>query len=153
MILTIETDKICQNPKILSIVTYAKSGMHQWVSEDYTSEDQMVQAFLSWFLKEKDKIIVGYNILKFDIPILLLKLKDEAFFAKINKSNVVDLFTILTFLNRGKLYPLDHYCKQEGIDIKTYDSLRLQHREKAKQINKLFHKIWQKIKLSPSFLA
>ena len=127
----LEADKINQNPNILAIGI--KSGENRtriWGRWQYESEKSMVSDFAKWFLEEKDKIIVGFNILKFELPVLLLKLsiysknenndfnmeKFEKFFLKLNRSNILDLFVILTFLRKGKIKGFKDYCME--IDIK-----------------------------------
>lgn len=98
------------------------------------------EEFIEYFLSTDDKIVIGFNILKFDIPFLLLKAKDSLeftqFFKKINYSNIIDLFTILTFQNKGVIKGLDFYLEQEGIEknfLSDSEIIRNLDREKTKE--------------------
>ena len=82
-------------------------------------DGEMLAEFIEWFSTEPDKIIVGFNILKYDIPLLLLKASSvnatEKLYNKIFRSNIVDLFVILTFLNKGKFEPLKWWCEKLNV--------------------------------------
>jgi len=96
------------------------------------------EGFLDYFLKTDDKIVIGFNILKFDIPFLLLKSqksqKFPEFFKKINYSNVVDLFPILTFRNRGVIKGLEFYLEKEGIRKDFLSDLEIARKSKEDSI-------------------
>jgi DNA polymerase elongation subunit (family B) len=120
MILSIETDGFSPESKLLVIGLRMPSKVRLWKRWDYPDEKSMVSAFVGHFLgMEGDKIIIGFNLLKFDVPVLLHKAaglpRFEEFFRRLNSSNVIDLFTILTFLNEGQLKGLDHYCHAFGV--------------------------------------
>ena len=119
MILAIEVDSISSNPKILTIGAMQAGETKLWKFWDYDDEEKMVWDFTYWFLREADKVIIGFNHLKFDLPILLLKAKEfgdfEHFFKKINQANVEDLFTLLTFMNHGKIKGLKEHCKDFNV--------------------------------------
>jgi len=90
-----------------------------WKIWKYQSEQKLIQDFLKWFLSVSDKILIGYNLLKVDIPLLLIKSTEckqaDAFFEKVNTCNIVDLHVILTFLNNGRIAGLEHWCKEFGV--------------------------------------
>jgi hypothetical protein len=69
-----------------------------------------------------DRKIVGFNILKFDIPLLMLKSqsvdKTKELYQRFFKSNIIDLFGILTYLNNGIMKSLKEWCKYFDIDYK-----------------------------------
>lgn len=119
MIVKIEADAILHDPNIFTIQTRIDGITKVWKIWEHEDEGEMLEAFFDWFLEKEDKIIVGYNLLKFDIPVLLLKAKGSPrmreFFLKLNRSNIVDLFVVLTFLNRGRLLGLDYYREKYGI--------------------------------------
>lgn len=107
--------------------------------------------FIEWFSAEPDKIIVGFNILKYDIPLLLLKSSSinatEKLYSKIFKSNIVDLFVILTFLNRGNNKSLKQWCKDLDIyyepspaESHGFDEIHL--KSELESLNLLFNKLW-----------
>ncbi|MEM5812598.1 MAG: hypothetical protein QW286_02665, partial [Candidatus Aenigmatarchaeota archaeon] len=69
-----------------------------------------------------------------------------------------DLFIILTFINRGVIKGLDHYCKKEGIPrefsdreiVSAYNSKDYARFErlfvnKLDAIDSLFLKMWDKV--------
>jgi len=120
MILSVETDAISLDAKLLVIGLRTPGDVKLWKLWDYADEQAMLNAFVDHFLGiQGDKIIIGYNILKFDVPLLLRKTAAHARFAelfqRINSSNVIDLFTILTFLNEGQLKSMDFYCERFSI--------------------------------------
>ncbi len=121
IILKLETLKIAYFTPILTIQV-KKKGTEEvkiWKSWDFSDEKAMLQDFRDWFLQEKDKIFLGYNLLKFDLPVLLLKLstleKFDDFSLKLNRSNILDLFVILTFLKKGNIKSFDYYCQNHNI--------------------------------------
>lgn len=147
--------------EICSIGVKTLSGENKiWSVENYPDEKAIISAFVDYFLKTADKIIVGFNILKFEIPVLLLKSSGlpnfKDFFKKLNSSNIEDLFVILTFQNRGRLLPMEHYLKRFGIEsnMARYQAaarfFEKKEREKEKQymenrleaIESLFRKVW-----------
>jgi len=114
------TDGFSSNAKIISIaIKYDNENFEIRNVWDFKNEDDMVLDFISWFTAQEDKIIAGYNILKFHIPLLLLRAKKfknfEDFFVKINKANIIDIFVYLTFINSGKINSLDFYCQNYNI--------------------------------------
>lgn len=78
-----------------------------------------LEGFVDYFLGTDDKIVIGFNILKWDVPYLLINAQASARFAdlfkKMNYANIVDLYPILTFRNKGVIKPLSFYLEQEGI--------------------------------------
>lgn len=115
----LETTEINYRAKILTIQIKKSGKVKIWCLWDYKSEEELLKDFIEFFLNEEDKIIVGFNILKFDIPLLLLKTSHmenfEKFSMKINHSNIIDLFAILTFKRKGKIKSFKNYCNE--IDI------------------------------------
>jgi len=78
-----------------------------------------VKEFVDYFIGTDDKIVIGFNILKWDILFLLLKSQEldnfNEFFKKINYSNIVDLYPILTFRNKGVIKGLSFYLEQKRV--------------------------------------
>jgi len=135
----------------------------RWESPD---EKGMVGAFVEWFLGVSDKILIGYNLLKIDIPLLLIKSIDsaqsDAFFKKINRCNIVDLHTILTFLNEGKIVGFNEWCERfkipynppigaeqvdEYVRLGKYDVVTRYVEEEAKAIGTLHKALYNRGKL------
>ena len=114
--LKIQTEGISYSAKILTIQVKRRglSDTIIWRRWKFDNEEHLLQNFRDWFLKENDKIFVGYNILKFDLPLLLLKLsqleKFDEFSLKLNRSNILDLFAVLTFLKK-EIKGFDYYCQ------------------------------------------
>lgn len=152
---------------ILSIFTTGfspESGLLFIAVRSHTGEIRAfkgIEEFIEYFLKTDDKIVVGFNILKFDIPFLLLKSGNSSrfreFFKKINYSNIVDLFTILTFQNKGIIKGLDFYLEKEGIErnflsdpeivnrLSKNDSSEEEIRKKLNAIHELYWKLREKV--------
>ena len=122
IILKLQPAEISYFTKILTIQVKKKNSpqINIWKSWKFSEEKAMLQDFRDWFLDEKDKILIGYNILKFDLPVLLLKLssleKFNEFSLKLNRSNVLDLFVVLTFLKKGNIKSFDYYCQKHNIE-------------------------------------
>lgn len=168
MIILVETDGISLDSKLLVIGLRTPSEVKLWKIWEHPDEKSMLSSFIDHFLSmTEDKIIIGYNILKFDVPILLHKAsglpKFEEFFRKLNSSNVIDLFTILTFLNQGQLKGMDFYCGKFGVRLlgpkrdevsRLYETGGEENLEKISNlvslklntINELFLKSWGKVK-------
>jgi len=122
MILSVETDSISLDARLLVVGLRTPADVKLWKLWDFPDEKAMLAAFVEHFLSvQGDKIIIGYNLLKFDVPLLLHKAAAAGlplfseFFSRINSSNVIDLFTILTFLNEGQLKGMDFYCERFGV--------------------------------------
>ncbi len=114
-------------------------------------DGEMLAEFIEWFSAEPDKIIVGFNILKYDIPLLLLKASrvnaTEKLYNKLFRSNIVDLFVILTFLNKGKFKSLKWWCEKLNIyyepsppELHKFDKTHL--KSELESLNLLFNKLW-----------
>ncbi|MFH1294415.1 MAG: hypothetical protein ABIH90_00550 [Candidatus Aenigmatarchaeota archaeon] len=167
MILSIDTDGFSPNSNLLVIGLRTPNEVKLWKRWDYADERTMVSDFVDYFLGiEGDKIIIGFNLLKFDIPTLLHKTASqprfEEFFRRLNSSNVIDLFTILTFLNEGQLKGMDYYCQAFGVrnlgpkrdEIARLYQVSGQEREKISQlvslklntVSELFLKSWGAVK-------
>jgi len=97
-------------------VYFPRKELKIWKLWDYENETSLIEDFLNWFLIVRDKILIGYNILKVDVPLLLIKSQtlpeSNDFFLKINKCNIVDLHVILTFLNEGRIRGFKGWCKE-----------------------------------------
>jgi len=162
MILSVQTDGFSSEAKILGIGVKGPGFSHIWKSWQFANEREMLTNFIDYFLKTQDKIVIGFNILKLDIPLLLLRGKDlpqfPEFFKKLNYANVEDLFIILTFINRGVIKGLDYYCKKEGIPcdfsdremVSAYNSgdyakFEEMFRRKLDALDSLFLKMWEKV--------
>lgn len=162
MILSVQTDGFSSEARILAIGVKRPGFSHLWKSWEFASEKEMLSDFISYFLKTQDKIVIGFNLLKLDVPLLLLRSSGlpqfGEFFKKLNYANVEDLFIILTFINRGVIKGLDHYCQKEGIpcdfsdreilsafqakDYKKFESL---FGKKLDALDALFLKMWEKV--------
>ena len=137
-----------------------------WKIWEYETEKDMVIDFVDWFLKVNDKILIGYNLLKTDIPLLMLKAQkipqSEEFFLKINKCNIIDLHLILTFLNKGKIQGLEAWCKEfnipyqpslKGNEIKTcfetanFEAITDYISIESKTVSELYSKLYRRTKL------
>jgi len=118
--LKLEARDIAPSAEIILIQVKVREEIKIWNLKDHKDETEMLENFINWFLREKDKIIIGYNILKFDIPLLLLKTSSiylfNRFFMKVNRSNVIDLFVILNYLSRGELHSMEYYTKKYNIE-------------------------------------
>ncbi len=127
LLFKLESEEISYKTKIITLQVKKGSDIKLWHSWDFASEEAMISDFVTWFLQEKDKIIVGFNILKFDIPLLLMKsvsMADfEKFSMKLNRSNILDLFVILTFQRRGNIKGFQDYCKEFGIETACRDEI------------------------------
>ncbi len=163
MIFSIATDGFLWNSNTLLIGVRTLATMRIWKIRDFPSEGEMIKDFMKFFTHMDDKIVIGFNILKFDLPLLLLKAKNlegfEQFFRKINMANVEDLFIFLTILNEGKLNSLDFYCRHYGIEpppsdrdimrwhsLGEYEKSESAFEKKLETINTLFQKIWADVK-------
>lgn len=161
IVLNIETDEISYKAKILTIQVRGSNYIKIWKIWDYKNEEELLRNFVLWFLQEKDKVILGYNLLKFDIPLLLLKTalfpEFEKFSMKINRVNILDLFVILTFLNKGRIKSLEFYCKGIKKEIvpreellwmyenKYYKELEKSLIKNLNAINELFSVLWKRV--------
>ncbi len=162
MILSVQTEGFSSDAKILAIGMKRQAFMRIWKSWEFADEREMIFDFIKCFLKTDDKIVIGFNNLKLDIPLLLLRSKElplfSEFFKKLNYANVEDLFIILTFINRGVIKGLDHYCRKEGIpcefsdrDIisayisKDYAKFEELFKRKLDAMDGLFLKMWEKV--------
>lgn len=129
MIIVAKADKYTHDATILSIGLRTPGTTRVWKLWEFPDEGEMISDFMRYFLSIDDKIVVGFNILKFDIPLLLLKSRGlpefEDFFRKINYANVIDLFVILTHQRGGVLKGLDFYCKEFGINADLVSGLEL----------------------------
>jgi len=123
----LESEEISYKTKLITLQVKKESDIKLWHSWDYETEGAMLSDFITWFLQEKDKIIVGFNILKFDIPLLLMKSANmadfEKFSMKLNRSNILDLFVILTFQRRGNIKGFQDYCREFGIETAARDEI------------------------------
>lgn len=164
MIISILAKDYSENSEVFLIGVRGISTTKIWKLWDFENESEMLKDFIEYFTGIDDKIIIGYNILKFDILKLALNSKGlenfGKFFKKLNISNIVDLFVILTFLNKGMIKGLNSYCEQYDIqkritserDLlnlykdKRYEELVKLFSEKLDAINELFLKMWDKAK-------
>ena len=164
MIVSIIAKSFNVDSEILLIGVRGISTTKIWKLWDFENETEMLKDFVNYFLKIDDKIIIGYNILKFDIAKLLLNSMGLEsfgdFFKKINFSNIVDLFVILTFLNKGVIKGLGSYCSHFNIPnkiindrdfIKLYDDGKQDEfvnmfSERLEALNTLFLKMWDNTK-------
>ncbi|RLI84859.1 MAG: hypothetical protein DRO76_06240 [Candidatus Altiarchaeales archaeon] len=161
IVLNIETDEISYKAKILTIQVRGSNLIKIWRIWDYKNEEELLRNFVRWFLREKDKVILGYNLLKFDLPLLLLKTaffpEFEKFSMKINRANILDLFVILTFLNKGRIKSLEFYCKEIKKEIvpreellqmyenKLYPEMERSLVKNLSAINELFSVLWKSV--------
>jgi hypothetical protein len=173
MILSVQTEGFSSDAKILAIgvkrpgATWKEGDKGRlqstiWKSWEFESEESMLSDFVKYFLGTQDKIVIGFNNLKLDMPILLLRTKDfpdfREFFKKFNYANVEDLFLINTFINRGVIKGLDYYCKKEGIpcdfsdremvsayNSRDYAKFEDMFRKKLDALDSLFLKMWEKV--------
>ena len=159
MLLAMLTDGFQADASIIAIATKSKTGVRVWTTWESGSEQAMLESFLDYFLKAPEKIITGFNILKFEIPLLLLKAKThEKFpelFKKINSANVEDLFVILTFKNKGLIKSMDAYLKSYRLpnvpqhretmiafEKKEYEKVSHHLEAKISALDQLFEKVW-----------
>ena len=147
IILKIQAAEIFYLAKILTIQVKKKetNDIKIWESWKFSDENVMLGDFRDWFLEEKDKILIGYNILKFDLPLLLLRLssleKFSEFFLKLNRSNVLDLFVVLTFLKKGNIKSFDYYCQKYNITTVPQEKiLDFYHTKNYSQMDKAISK-------------
>jgi hypothetical protein len=162
MILSVQTEGFSSDAKILAIGAKRQTFVRIWKSWEFENEREMISDFIRYFLKTDDKIVIGFNLLKLDIPLLLLRSKElplfSEFFKKLNYANVEDLFIILTFINRGVIKGLDHYCRKEGISCefsdrgiisacnsKDYARFEELFKKKLEAMDALFLKMWEKV--------
>jgi len=119
MILSIKTTGFSHDSSLISIGIKTASSVKFWNIWDFGNESELIGDFIKYFTDIDDKIVIGFNILKFDIPFLLLKSMNlpafDNFFRKINFSNITDLFAVLTFMNKGVIKGLDYYCRKYNI--------------------------------------
>ncbi len=140
IILDIRTYDFSPGSKITSIQA-KKGSCKDWFLWNHVSEKAMIEDFIEYFLKDDDKIIAGYNVLKFQLPLLFLKMSDSSkfdeFFRKINYSNVIDIFVILTFLNKGQLKPLEYYCKEHKVNFRPIKQEEIKNMFDKKEFGKI----------------
>lgn len=165
MILGVQSNKFSQDANILAIGIKTHSDYKIWKRWEYPSEKEMLSDFITYFLSTDDKIIIGFNVMKFDIPFLMLKSLELPrfgdFFKKINFSNVIDLFIILTFAEKGEINGLNYYLKKYRISqcvldremVKFYEKeeyTKFEHefRRKLKNIDELFRNLWGKARIN-----
>jgi DNA polymerase elongation subunit (family B) len=162
MILNIETTGFSHDADLFLIGVRTRTNeIKIWKRWDFPSEESMLKNFLSYFLGVDDKIVIGFNILKFELPYLFIKVQKlpefRDFFKKINLANVVDLYTILTFMNKGVIKGLSFYCEkyklkeppQDREILRSYESRDYEKasrlaEEKLNSINSLFSVVWSK---------
>jgi hypothetical protein len=174
MILSAQTSGFSHDSKILAIgvkrpgnwsegdKSRLQSQSRIWKSWEFPGEKEMLQDFVKYFLSTQDKIVIGFNLLKLDVPLLLLRTKDlpdfPEFFRKFNYANVEDLFLVNTFINRGVIKGLDYYCKKESIpcdfsdrdmiaafQAKDYPRFEGMFRRKLEALDALFLRMWDKV--------
>ncbi|MCX6815002.1 MAG: hypothetical protein NTY20_05125 [Candidatus Aenigmarchaeota archaeon] len=162
MILSVQTEGFSADAKILAIGLKRQAFLRIWKSWEFADEREMIFDFMKYFLKTDDKIVIGFNNLKLDIPLLLLRSAGlpsfGEFFKKMNYANAEDLFVILTFINRGVIKGLDYYCKKEGIacdfsdreiisayNSKDYARFQELFKKKLEAMDALFLKMWEKV--------
>ncbi len=138
IVLKLEATEISQNAELICIQARKGNDLHLWRRWKYESEELLLKAFLDWFMMEEDKIIIGFNILKFDVPLLLMKCKKfdnfDEFFKKINSANIIDLFVLLTLMNKGNIKGIDFYAqKLIGKNIIGGEEILKQYKEKKYQ--------------------
>ncbi len=164
MILSIQTSGFLPDSYIYMIGMKTLKDFKIWGVWNFSSEKNMLEDFIEYFTSTDDKIIIGFNILKFEIPMILLKSQGlrgyEKLFKKINFSNFEDIFVILTFLNHGVIRGLEFYKKTYNISTNLlsdremfrlyqkgeYEKLDRAMKEKLDVINEIFLKLWGKIK-------
>lgn len=137
-------------------------GKKVWCSRDYGTESEIVGQFVDYYLEVYDKFLIGYNIINFDLPLLLTRMRKEdlaRFFKKYNRGYVRDLAMILEFhkIKRQKLeitarmYRVD-VSKIEGIEVKKlyeqgdWDGIINYAKGELDVIDKVFQKMWSQIK-------
>jgi predicted PolB exonuclease-like 3'-5' exonuclease len=162
MILSVQTEGFSSDAKILAIGVKRPGVLRIWKSWEFPSEREMLADFVKYFLGTQDKIVIGFNNLKLDMPLLLLRSRElpefPEFFKKFNYANVEDLFLINTFINRGIIKGLDYYCRKEGIpcefsdremlaayQAKDYGKFEEMFRKKLDALDSLFLKMWEKV--------
>ncbi len=162
MILSVQTSGFSHDAKILAIGVKRPGVLRIWKSWEFRTEKEMLEDFVKYFLGTQDKIVIGFNLLKLDVPLLLLRTKDfqefPEFFKKFNYANVEDLFLVNTFINRGVIKGLDYYCKKEGIpcdfsdrdmlaafQAKDYPKLEAMLKKKLEALDALFLRMWEKV--------
>lgn len=100
-----------------------------------TNEEKLLNSFLSFLRKHRIKKLIGYNILLFDIPFILERLKKKDTF---NKIKLIDLYLISRKLYKLERYRLKDVCKAENIhiqdDISGYDIPQLYERGEYRKI-------------------
>ncbi len=120
LVLSLLSEGFSPDSKLLSLSLRKDTGASQSFSIwNHPSQNQLLTTFFDYFLSENDKILTGFNILKFDLPLVFLAGKSlpsfPSFFRELNRANVVDLFPILTSLNHGQLKSLSSYCERFGV--------------------------------------
>jgi len=151
MILNIFTTGYSPDSELLFIGVRTHTGeVKFWEKEE---------GFIEYFLGTDDKIVIGFNILKFDIPYILLKTSHsprfKELFSKMNYCNIVDLFNILTFQNKGIIRGLNHYLEREGVErnflndaeiVRIANSERSRAEENASKKLEAIHSLYWKLR-------
>ena len=164
MILSIDADSYSYDAKIIAIGLKTQKSEKVWKSWEFGSEEDMLTDFIRHFLSIDDKIVIGFNVLKFDLMLLMLKSKGlpefHQFAKKINFANIADLFVILTFLKGGTISGLESHAKSYGIEVKLLQGLDIQrifaggdkerivHNMLARMdaMNRIFLAMWDKVR-------
>ena len=143
LVLTLLSDSFAPDSKILSISLRKDTGKTMSFSLwNYSSQEEMLKAFLTYFLAENDKILTGFNILKFDLPLIHLSSNTlptyKTFFTQLNRCNISDLFPLLTSLNQGQLKPLNFYCEKFNLKppASREELLKLYHSQAHNDLTK-----------------
>ena len=162
MILSILTSGFSHDSEILAVGVKVFGGAKIWKRYEFPSEDRMISEFIDYFTGIDDKIVIGFNVMKFDLPLLMLRSRGlegfGRFFRKINYANIEDLFIVLTFMNKGEIRGLEHYCRKYGIPacvsdrelVRLYETQRERFenlfRNKLDVIGEIYKRIWGRIK-------
>ena len=148
--------------RILTIQIKDGYGKKVWCSRDYRTESELVGQFVDYYLEVDDKFLIGYNIINFDLPLLLTRMRKEdlaRFFKKYNRGYVRDLAMILEFHkvkrqkleNIARMYRVD-VSKIEGIEVKKlyeqsdWDGIINYAESELDVIDGVFQKMWSQIK-------
>jgi len=146
---------------ILTIQKKDGYGKKVWSIRDCRTESELVKQFVDYYLEVDDKFLIGYNIVNFDLPLLLTRMEKEdlvRFFKKYNRGYIRDLAMILEFHkvkrqkleNVAKTYRID-VSRIEEIDIKKlheqgdWDGIITYAESELDVIDQLFQKMWAQI--------
>ena len=75
MILSIEASGFTHDAEIYAIGLKTPRVEKTWKRWEYKSEEDMLRDFAKYFVTIDDKIVIGFNVVKFELMLMMTKMK------------------------------------------------------------------------------